>query len=317
MSRLLDQVREHAMQWILRLEDEPDNRELMLGLEAWLKEDDLHRRVFQQVHMIWSATGQSETANRLPLPILSLLCFMSLFLVAWFGQQPDLQAPTGKMGVFQLSDGSALTLAPESAVNIRLTRQARVIELRRGAVYAEVDSRQLSSPFVIATEAGQVRALGTRFSVQLEPNGVSVRVYESAVELTPASAQKAALSLVAGEAGMLYPDAARRLTEVVSERPPWLSGELVFQRAPLQAVLATLQRYDRRWQWSALPEADLEARFSGVLRPERLESAYAVLAQSMALVIDYPAPGIIRIQKSRAGFTRKLASPVFNSKHSP
>jgi len=297
MEHLAEQVREQAVQWLLRLENEPNSLRLQRELESWLQESEVHQKIFNQVRLIWLASGEAEAPGQPSLPAFSLMFVLVLFLAFWAARQPDLVAPAGGITRTRLPGGSVISLEPGSAINVDIGPQARRIELLRGAVHAEVDSSQLKMPFVVETEAGQVRALGTRFSVRWISEGAQVQVYESIVELRPDGAREVSLKLQAGEAGMLYPEAAERHVMKVQAQPEWLAGRLTFQQEALGQVLATLQRYDSRWQWVALAESDLEAPFSGVLVTDQLDHAYAVLAQSMGLAIDHSIPGIIRIQK--------------------
>lgn len=297
MGSTAEQVREQAAQWLLRLEEEPNSPGLQRELESWLQESETHRTVFNQIRMIWSASSDMDAPNQPSLPTLSLLFVLALFLAFWACQQPDLVSPAGEIIRTRLPGGSVLTLAPGSAVNIHFGTRARKVELLQGAVQVKVDSSQLKMPFVVETQAGQVRALGTRFSVRRLPAGTQVQVHESVVELRPRGLPEAVLRLHAGEAGVLYSGAAERLEMEVPQQPEWLAGRLVFQQAPLGQVLATLQGYDSRWQWVLLEEADLKAPFSGVFVSDQLDRAYSVLAHSMGLEIDHPVPGITRIRK--------------------
>ncbi|MBA4501756.1 FecR family protein [Marinobacterium marinum] len=297
MSETVEHVRECAIQWLLRIEDEPESREIQQKLECWLDEDANHRRIYHQISLIWTATG-TESPNRLSAKATTCLMLLLNVLLFWTLQQPDVSTRIGQMATIRLPGGAELTLAPGSAINIRPDRRAHSIELVSGAVYAEVDAARLNKPFVIRSRTGEVQALGTRFSVQWEQEGARVDVYESRVQLTPSDRKTQGQVLAAGHSAILHTFGVEPLALPTYERPDWLTGELVFLHSPLRNVLAALQRHDTRRQWLQLSKSDLDTPFSGVLRVTDLDAAYTLLAQSMGLSVDNPGLDIRRIKKN-------------------
>lgn len=89
------------------------------------------------------------------------------------------------------------------------------------------------------TDLGEVRALGTRYSVWRQPRQVSVQVFEGAVEIRPGAGQ--AMRLEAGEGAVFDAGGAGRPGPA---RPAsWVQGLLVADRMRLEDFLAEVARH--------------------------------------------------------------------------
>jgi ferric-dicitrate binding protein FerR (iron transport regulator) len=80
----------------------------------------------------------------------------------------------------RLASGGSLRIAPHSRVVLTGGDEA---ELLAGAVYFDSE-RSRSSEFVVTTQLGRVRDVGTQFLVRLDDNGLDVGVREGRVTLT-------------------------------------------------------------------------------------------------------------------------------------
>jgi len=99
----------------------------------------------------------------------------------------DERTAAGEQRDLTLPDRTHVRLNSRSAVDIDFTPQQRRIFLRSGEILVQTahgDSR----PFIVATDDGELRALGTRFLVRHEEHGTRLTVLQSAVAAHPAQA---------------------------------------------------------------------------------------------------------------------------------
>ncbi|WP_240931664.1 FecR family protein [Azotobacter chroococcum] len=109
------------------------------------------------------------------------------------GLLADLSTATGERRRFVLADGSSVLLNAQSRVDVDFDSGRRRLQLRRGALLAEVtaDARR---PFVVETPFGRVQALGMRFSVALGERDATVWVQEAQVRLESRSGNSLVLA---------------------------------------------------------------------------------------------------------------------------
>ena len=150
-----------------------------------------------------------------------------------------------------LLDGSRVTLASNSDIDVRLSRGERHIDLVRGEAIFAV-SKDASRPFVVASKNRLVIAVGTRFSVRRDDIGLRVVVTEGTVRLESAragdSARPSAL-LPAGSVALVHGDEVlvRSLPLADAERMlGWRDGLLAFRDTPLAEAAAEFNRYNTR-----------------------------------------------------------------------
>ncbi len=255
-------------------------------LSAWLDQDPAHRQAYQRVARVWELAGTlpapAEPAappsppprqrRRLELGLGGLMLLAMLLWQAsgWWLGQPVTWQSDARQEEIALDDGSRITLAPASAVQVRLGRGQRQIRLLRGEALFQV-AHETRRPFQVRAGAGQVTDLGTVFHVSLTEGGVSVGVMEGLVAIdTP----KGRLQLSAGE-GSRYGPGGEIAPPYASWSSPeqWTRGRRTFHDEPLGAILERFrQRHGTRF--------------------ELLDEALAALPVSGSFSLDDPAPFI-------------------------
>jgi transmembrane sensor len=162
----------------------------------------------------------------------------------WRCWAADVASAAGQRPSLALPDGGRVTLNSGSAINIRFSAERRVLELVRGEILVQTAQDALRRPFFVETEAGSVRAIGTRFIVrQRDDASVDVGVLQGAVELRPVDAPSELRVLHAGEAGLLtrlHADAAGALD---GNAGAWADGMLVVSHMRLDDFLVELGRH--------------------------------------------------------------------------
>jgi transmembrane sensor len=139
-----------------------------------------------------------------------------------------------------LGDGSFARLAQGSRMEEWAADGAREVSLEGKAFFAV--SRNEERPFLVRTEGGRVRVLGTRFEVLQEGESLRVVVVEGRVAV---SNEAGSVEVGAGEAAWIdgkevpRAEAVQDLYAMLS----WNDGFLVFQGTPLAQVAEEVARH--------------------------------------------------------------------------
>lgn len=160
----------------------------------------------------------------------------------------------GAIRQLALADGSQLWLNTASSLDIAYTQDLRRIELHGGEIYIATarDSQQPARALMVDTVHGRLRALGTRFSVQLQGEATLLAVYEGRVEVRPrdggvARIVPAGLQVRFGDGSIGEPFAAD------PNAAAWTEYRLQPEQMRLDDFLAQLSRY-RRGHLGCAPE---------------------------------------------------------------
>ncbi len=200
-------------------------------------------------------------------PVLGLGVAVAAGAVATFGLQATMgtryETAVGEQRVLRLADGSRLHLDTDSEVRVRLSRDARDIELMRGQAMFEV-AHDAQRPFVVVSDGTTVRALGTRFDVRRLSSGAKVTLIEGRVEVRNGTADAPRVwALRPGEQVTTGATAGKPRQVDVAAATSWTRGQLVFRDVPLSTAIAEFNRYSA--QPIELRSATLGAeRVSGV-----------------------------------------------------
>jgi transmembrane sensor len=145
-----------------------------------------------------------------------------------------------------LTDGSLVELNTATRVSVELKPEAREIRLRQGEAVFEV-AKDPQRPFIVRTPLGDVRAVGTVFSVRTE-NGLEVAVSEGVVAVERDGKVLAHVS--AGQTFSLSASGAVRQEEGqegrIGREMAWREGKIAFAGETLGEAVAELNRYNRQ-----------------------------------------------------------------------
>ncbi len=95
----------------------------------------------------------------------------------------DFVSPTGQQERFSLSDGTSIMLNSSAALDVRFTGEARRVVLARGEVFFDV-THNPDLPFIVQAGSGEVRVLGTAFSVRRDGDDLLVTVERGRVQVS-------------------------------------------------------------------------------------------------------------------------------------
>jgi transmembrane sensor len=138
-----------------------------------------------------------------------------------------------------------MVLDTDSAVDIDFTATQRTIRLRRGQIMIETapDTAPRHRDFLVETQEGRTRALGTRFTVLQEAGVTHVAVLEARVALQPVRASQEVGIAAAGESVRFDRDRILQSAALRAEETSWPGGMLVVNEMRLDEFTAHLARY--------------------------------------------------------------------------
>lgn len=250
-----------AAQWFARLGADPGDATLHRQWQSWFNADPQHQWAWQRVLNLQTRLGNAQGGmgygvlerslhNGLGMDrralLKGLLLATGLGALGWRGYREapiwmaDARTGVGEQRRMQLADGSRLTLNTDSAVDLAFSAQRRVVILRAGEIF--IETAKDPRPFIVSGAHGQLRALGTRFSVRQDSDSSLLSVFQHAVALR--------LLDGSGETIIDQGQSVRFDGQRLLQRQPlaangdaWVSGSLVVDGWRLDQLLAELQRY--------------------------------------------------------------------------
>ena len=207
------------------------------------------------------ARGNSSAAPRMERrargfqPRLALALAATLVLlvgVSWFAwlRPQRFETGFGEQRSVLLADGSRVTLNTASKIEVELRKDHRVIRLLAGEALFDV-AHDAARPFDVYTGDSILRAVGTRFDVDMRADRTTVTIVEGIVSLTQGLPEalphgntpllEARDRVVIGHAGPGARQHGVHLDAVTS----WTQRKLIFERRPLGEVVEEFNRYNR------------------------------------------------------------------------
>jgi transmembrane sensor len=228
--------------------------------------------------------------------VLAAIAAMALAVLTigfyWQLRPQRFETAIGEQRSVVLGDGSLVTLNTASVVEVRITKERRIVSLLAGEALFQV-AQDRTRPFDVTSGDTTVRAVGTQFNVERRASGTTVTVVEGrvAVLTTPASKQTAAESkpLEAGEQLTLSPLRPRQIVHTdVTTAIAWTQRKLIFDRRRLGEVAEEFNRYNR--QVIEIQSAELRSQeVTGVFQANDPGAFLRFLARIPGVTIDISA----------------------------
>ncbi|AFT69657.1 Anti-FecI sigma factor, FecR [Alloalcanivorax dieselolei B5] len=252
-----------AMDWLLRLQDDPDNSDLQQRHRHWLDTSPDHGDAWKQARRTWQllraapetsveaapASRPASRRRRLPLRIAALAVAACLLLAvapsAILHWRADHITGTAANQTITLTDGSTVYLGADSALSTDFDAATRDLTLLRGEAFFDV-TPDPGRPFVVHARDLDVTVVGTRFNVAIGGLSDTVSVASGKVKLEQArsSAPRLLGQLQPGEQMSLFHDGTvERSTVAIEDVASWRDNRLFVHDATVADVAATLQRY--------------------------------------------------------------------------
>lgn len=299
----IDEVADQAAVWLVRLHAGELDVAGRKALNAWRAQHPEHERAWQAAETLagtlgaipagigMEALGRSRQAQR-RLAAKTIAVLLAAPAAGWLGWRrwggelaADHRTATGERRELQLADGSHLHLNTASAADARFDAVQRRIVLQAGEILVQTapDTVQPPRPFLVQTEHGSIRALGTCFIAHRENSRhTRVTVLEHAVEIRPVSGG-AVLRLEAGRSARFSARDIGPILAAPAGSDGWHQGSLVADKQRLEDFLAELSRYRPGILRCAPEVADL--RISGVFQLDDTDRILAVLQENLPITV--------------------------------
>jgi transmembrane sensor len=298
-----------AAQWHARLGAVPGCEDTRRQWLTWHQQDPLHQWAWQRLEIFQAElqgvsgplarrallAGESRLDRRAVLK--SLLLGAGACGLAWSGYREmpvwmaDLRTRTGERRNLNLDDGTLITLNTASAVDIRYDATQRLIILRAGEIWVQTGTDP--RPLKVRSAQGEMRALGTRFSVRQYDAHTELNVFEHAVAVrnNPVDNElivRAGNRLDFSEGPLSTPQS------LSPERDAWRNGRLVIDDWRLDHALSELQRYRPGIIQCAPQVAGL--RLSGAFPLDDTDRAMAAISQALPVRIETRTRFWVRVE---------------------
>ncbi len=314
LGRQRNEIEAIAAEWVVRLGGGPLPGDERRVLEGWLAADPAHAAAFDRARTVWAELGAlkaypgallrdaapaGDPRRRVRTGLLraaAAAVLLSVFggTAAFWAGNPllalaaDYRTAPGEVRSVMLADGSTVELDADSALAVHFTGQERRVELLMGEAYFTVAPMQGAEtrPFVVAAMNGAARALGTQFMVEREGGQAQVTVAEHQVQVSARTADEGQRSVVLSPGQTVRYDREGGIGAVsrvdLGQATGWRHGRLIFDKVPLAAVVAELNRYRRgRIVLAAAGLAD--RRVSGVFETGDLSGALNAITRELGV----------------------------------
>lgn len=267
-----------AAEWLVRLQTEGGTPTHQAELLRWRALDPRHEMAWQRVERVLgqlsaSRTGadsgasnrlgalsaaalreSSRSQRRMATRLLAAAIvagpvgYASWHLAPWNEWSADMRTATGERREMLLPDGSKIQLDTGSALDLAFSSSERRLILRAGAVSIQTAADGAQRPFLVQTREGTARALGTRYTVRMEPKfnaavpSSLIAVQQGAVELSPAKGGRA-VRLEAGSQTHMRAEHIDPPEPAGLAADGWTHGVLYADKTPLSIFTAELSRY--------------------------------------------------------------------------
>ncbi|EJP80528.1 FecR family protein [Stenotrophomonas maltophilia] len=303
-----------ALRWVIQCSAGPLPERQQRTLQRWLQADPRHALAWRQQQAFWQgldAAGPDVLAalpgltadrqglrpiapqRRLPWLLASAAAVVLMVAAAPHAlllARSDLRSSDAPR-VVQLEDGSTAVLDAGTALAVEFDGQRRHLRLLRGQAWFQVAHE--ARPFQVEAAGGQVRDIGTAFSVSMQDTTVVTQVSEGVVDVRPGDGSVQRLH--AGQA-RVFRD-GRWLQPLRQADPdavaPWRRGEVVIDDQPAAQAIADLARYRRAPVW-VLGGQGTDVRVSALFHLQQPETAIdAVAAQAGLRVQRLPGGALV------------------------
>jgi transmembrane sensor len=264
-----DPTFETAMDWLLRLQQSPEDATLRAEIAAWCEADPAHGRAWRHAQETWNAVADVPPAHvgewpvrtpavakarrwsRLRVAATGVAIAACLALVFVSGVVPTLRADhttrTAEMRDLVLPDGSRVSLGPLSGLDVRQGPDRRSAALLQGEAFFQVAADR-NRPFVVEAGGVEVSVVGTAFEVRLSPAAVVVAVRNGLVDVR-ARHQGRPERLSAGDRVTIdrVARSARRDRLEPADVASWRDGRLFVDGMTVADVVDELGRHNAGW----------------------------------------------------------------------
>jgi len=228
---------------------------------------------------------------------LVIVAFMSAYLTLQYAPQPEEQVyvpvineintGAGEKANIQLGDGTEVALSAETQLAFpeSFRNNSREVTLSGQAFFDVIPDE--NRPFIIHTQNGIIRVLGTAFDVRSyqEEGSIDVMVTEGVVEISHTEVPQNTLIINRGYKGTISLLDNSLSVEWVDDHEQytgWLDGRLIFKKQPLSRVFRQIERwYDVTITVEGESSSVLDKEFSANLKTRSVDEVMSVIEVAM------------------------------------
>ncbi len=296
-------IEDEAAEWVIRQDSSLMTNADEQQFNAWLAQSDAHASAYNDMLVAWyeldnigsripearphdalsntirfPQTSRKETVCQTrpitpgrfwnPRPIAAAAALLAIISIGWFmAGTPDnnniLTTDVGEIRKEVLADGSTVSLNTDTKLVVDYSETARRIILKNGEVYFTV-AHDAARPFVVFTDKGVIRAVGTEFDIFNRNDSVVVTITEGIVDYIHPSEELRHATDIANIAE-IAPSPTKRLTagqrldfngptpavidaseDEIERIHAWNQNMLSFSGETLQEVVKTLNYHTNR-----------------------------------------------------------------------
>lgn len=339
-------IKDEAAIWLVILDRgdlcESDKKRL----KHWLAAEALHRETLWELALVWGEMDAmvvlaeifplaKKTEKKKPLPwwkqqplgvglaFAASICIVIALVFAVFPNSSRDVAPVelvygterGTQSQVTLSDSSKVVMNTDTEIRVRFTESERAIYLLQGEAYFNV-AKNPQRPFIVYAGNGQVRAVGTAFSVYLnerKSNKVDVVVSEGIIEVKAGKKVQTtdSMELVKDQKGIAvkaggvvsYNEAIESVDYVseqdIQKKLGWKTGKWVFKGDSLADVVAEISRYTDKTLEIVDPEI-AGLRVGGYFNVGDIDPLLTALQASLGIKVNYANAKLIQLSKAES-----------------
>jgi len=243
-----------ATEWLIALQEQPDDAALRLRFEAWRAATPGHAAAWVETEMLGGLLAKAMASrvkglkprrrtHVVGLAALALAACVAVLVLpnVMLRWSADAVTATAELRTITLPDGSTVVLAPESAIAVAFDGHRRLVRLLAGRAFFEV-AHDAEYPFVVAARQVETTVTGTAFDVRLADAGVEVAVQRGQVRVEDAAASPPVRENL-GAGDWLQVEGTGSVHRLQQPAPQWQQGQLVAIDRPVGDVVAELRAY--------------------------------------------------------------------------
>lgn len=251
-----DAIEAEAARWLARHDAGPLSPEDAAAFETWRAADPRRLGAYIRLQAVSARLDRAGALSGLEAATprrrwamaaagMAAVALLAVWPAAGYLREQRFSTDVGQQYRTALADGSLIELNTATKVAVDLRPEVREVRLRTGEAVFEV-AKDKARPFIVRTDYGDVRAVGTVFSVRTE-GGFEVAVAEGLVEVRREG--KVVAKVGAGEIYRLAPEgpAVQQAGqgEAIERSMAWREGKVVFAGETLAEAATELNRYNR------------------------------------------------------------------------
>lgn len=294
---------EAAATWYVQLNDGAADEARTRAWQTWLHASPQHAAAWARVEALqqqWarmpqraalSGLGAAQQQRRDVLKILGMLMavgagsWLAVEQVPYRSMLAGQRTRSGERRSLQLDDGTRLEMNVDTSLDIQFDGQQRLIQLYQGEILVQTAKDPAQRPFSVTTSDGNVRTLGTRFSVRQWGDHTEVGVEQAAVEVRPRRNDTQRLTLEAGQHVSFDRDAIGRPRPLPQGSTAWVQGMLSVDDWRLGDFITQLGRY-RPGVLRCAPQVQ-NLSISGAFRIDDTDTVLQNLGKSLPVKVTY------------------------------